>query len=297
MPTGLAIGGLGAGASIFGALSGANAQEKAAQQASQTQMAMFGQAQQNLSPYMNLGTSNMGNLQGAAGNLSNFANGPSLQNLLNFAGNTSGITNFANNFAPPTNQAQLAQTPGYQFTLNQGLESTQNSFAAQGLGSSGAAMKGAAQYATGLADTTYNQQLQNYLNTYQTGLGGQESAYSTGLGGLTSAYSSGLSGLQAPVNAYQNIVGTGANAAGGLSQAALGTGQSIGSNILGAGAAQAGGNIAAGNAVSGLANTGVNYTVLSNLLSQKNGAAPSGILNMNLLGSSNPLGVNTNWPG
>lgn len=57
----------------------------------------------------------------------------------------------------------LEATPGYQFIRDQGLKGVQNSYAARGLGSSGAAMKGAARYVTGLADATYNQQLQNDL--------------------------------------------------------------------------------------------------------------------------------------
>ena len=63
----------------------------------------------------------------------------------------------------PFSAANLAQTPGYQFTLGQGLQATQNGQAAQGLGNSGSALRGAEQYAQGLASTTYNQQLQNYL--------------------------------------------------------------------------------------------------------------------------------------
>src|SRR5664279_3895511 len=58
-------------------------------------------------------------------------------------------------------QAELEKTPGYQFTLNQGLQSTQNSAAARGLGVSGAALKGAAAYATGLANTNYQTQFNN----------------------------------------------------------------------------------------------------------------------------------------
>jgi hypothetical protein len=58
---------------------------------------------------------------------------------------------------------ELEATPGYQFTLNQGLKAAQNGFAARGLASSGAAMKGAASYASGLASQTYQQQLQNHM--------------------------------------------------------------------------------------------------------------------------------------
>lgn len=51
--------------------------------------------------------------------------------------------------------ADLENTPGYQFTRDQGLRATQNSFAAKGLGSSGNALTGAAEYGTGLAQKTY----------------------------------------------------------------------------------------------------------------------------------------------
>ncbi len=63
-----------------------------------------------------------------------------------------------------TAQAFLEQTPGYQFNLTQGLKATQNAAAARGLGVSGAAMKGAASYATGLANSTYQQQYSNASN-------------------------------------------------------------------------------------------------------------------------------------
>ena len=89
------------------------------------------------------------------------------------AGNTAttNALNLANqgfNFAPT--MAQLEQTPGYQFTLGQGLESVQNGAAARGLGVSGASEKAAANYATGLASNTYQQQFTNALNSYQTNL-------------------------------------------------------------------------------------------------------------------------------
>ena len=58
-------------------------------------------------------------------------------------------------------QAQLEQTPGYQFTRTQGLNAVAGSQAARGLGVSGAALKGAATYGTGLANTTYQNQFAN----------------------------------------------------------------------------------------------------------------------------------------
>jgi hypothetical protein len=82
-------------------------------------------------------------------------------------------------------QAQLDNTPGYQFALNQGLESTQNGFAARGLGISGAAMKGAAAYATGLAQQTYAQD----AGIYQNGQATIANALTGGMNAGTSAAS------------------------------------------------------------------------------------------------------------
>jgi len=61
----------------------------------------------------------------------------------------------ANMPASVLTQSQLEQTPGYQWSLGQGLRATQSAAAARGLGVSGASLKGAATYATGLADSTY----------------------------------------------------------------------------------------------------------------------------------------------
>jgi hypothetical protein len=55
-------------------------------------------------------------------------------------------------------QAELEATPGYQFTLDQGLKAAAGSAAARGLGVSGAALKSATGYATGLANQTYKDQ-------------------------------------------------------------------------------------------------------------------------------------------
>lgn len=75
--------------------------------------------------------------------------------------------------------AALAATPGYQFTLSQGLKAVQNSNAAKGLGSSGAALRGAADYASGLAGATYEQRLTDYLNNYNSQFTNAQNAYNT----------------------------------------------------------------------------------------------------------------------
>ena len=118
-------------------------------------------------------------------------------------------------------QAQLEATPGYQFTLNQGLQSTQNAAAARGLGISGAALKGAAGYATGLANSTYAtnadiyQRNQGQIGGFLTGVVGAGQNAAAGQGNLmtgqanaagqtqmagATAAASGISGAATAIN-------------------------------------------------------------------------------------------------
>jgi hypothetical protein len=78
---------------------------------------------------------------------------------------TNNLSSYTAQFAPT--QAALEATPGYQFNLSQGTKAVQNSATAAGLGVSGPALQAGTNYASGLASTTYNQQLQNYLGQNQ----------------------------------------------------------------------------------------------------------------------------------
>lgn len=119
-------------------------------------------------------------------------------------------------------QANLEQTPGYQFDLSQGLKSVQSSNAAKGLGVSGAALKDAATYATGLADNTYQNQFgiqQQQFNDAVTGANTGFTRANTEFNYLaspvqTSQASAGMTattGLQSTANA-NNALMAGANA-------------------------------------------------------------------------------------
>ena len=155
---------LSAGASLLGS----SAASSAARDASNLQKQMYYQTRSDLSPYNTAGQSALGSALSLAQG-SPTGGGPdyvtaAYQNLPSQAG--------------AMTQAELEKTPGYQFTLNQGLKSTQAANAAKGLGVSGAALKGAATYATGLADSTYSnrfneaqQSFSDYinLNTAQQG--------------------------------------------------------------------------------------------------------------------------------
>ena len=194
------------------AQSAANTQAQAADQASQLQQNQYQQTRSDLLPFQQEGT---------AANQTLNAELPSLT-------------------APfqPT-QAQLAATPGYQFTLQQGEQAVQNSYAAQGLGDSGAALKGAANYAEGLAGTTFQQQFQNYLGQNQQ--------------------------IYSMLNTQQSL---GENAAAQTGTIGSGLAQSSGAALIGAGNAGAAGTVGSANAISsglnGLGSNALTYTLLNN---------------------------------
>jgi hypothetical protein len=108
------------------------------------------------------------------------------------------------------------------------FNSTQNAASARGLGVSGAALKGAAGYATGLADSTYQNQFNNLLANQNNLFNRQNTVFGNIL----------------------SMGQLGANAAAGLATNATQTGSNIGSNMIGAGNAAAAGQIGQANAIS-----------------------------------------------
>lgn len=196
MPIGAAIGSaVGAGASIIGNVIGAKAQTKAAQTATNAQLKMFDTAKSGLSPYMDEGADAMA----------------SLTKLITPNGGVDMST--------------LEGLPGYQFDLTQGLKAVQNSASARGLGVSGAAEKGAARFATGLADTYFGNQFSRLLGA----------------------------------------AGVGESAAGALAGTATNTGGQIGSNIIGAGNAVGGAATGSGNAIGAGGSNYLNFMLMSKL--------------------------------
>ena len=110
--------------------------------------------------------------------------------------------------------ADLENTPGYQFTRDQGLKSLYNGYAARGLGNSSAALKGAANYTTGLAQSTFNQQLHNDLaqrkNVWdmifpQSNQGAQTATAMAGTGQQYSGQTNALMGTAAASQAAGDI--------------------------------------------------------------------------------------------
>ena len=234
MPFAVAAG-IGAVGAIGGALisgsaakSAAGEQAAAAEQASQNALYQYDQTKAQLQPFTNAGTAALGSLETALGLPGGTGPNPLMANGL------PGLT-----FQPT--QAQLAATPGYQFDLTQGLQAVQNSNAAQGRGISGAALKGAASYATGLANNTLTTQQGIFQNNLQNVINPLTGLVQTG---ENAGATVGAQGVQAVQNANALSVG-GANAS------AAGT----------IGAANA-----ASSALSGIGNSALNYSLYNSLL-------------------------------
>lgn len=231
--------------------SAAGDQESANNRALKIQQQENQQNQLNLAPYNILGQDNAA-LYG------------------NFYGTTSGILgnaiNAANAHIPqPMTEANLVQTPGYQFNLSQGLKAAQNSAAAHGLGVSGAAINSASNYATGLADSTYQNQFNNQQSIYND--------YANQVGLNSNA-------LGQVYNQIGGIVGLGENAAAGagnLGQASANSQSSLLNNsgtAAAAGATGSAGAIASG--LNGASNAGINALAAQNLLGNSLGANKGG---------------------
>ncbi|WP_186055697.1 hypothetical protein [Burkholderia gladioli] len=255
-----AVGGIvGAGASS----DAANTQADAANRAADLQKAEYDQTRSDLAPYRNLGTQYIPQLQTALAN-------PLLSSTFSYG-----------NFTAPTAQEAQA-TPGYQFTLGQGLKAAQNSASARGLGSSGAAIKGAESYATGLADSTYNDVFNRDLSAYTTNR-------NNALGNFTTNY--GVASDN--VNRLLGLVGNGQNAAAQTGALGAQATNSIANSITSGAAASAAGTVGAANALTnGLAGAYNNYTnsSLLNRLFPTTGGSPT------LYGSGAYGSVNANNP-
>lgn len=200
-----------AGGNVISALLGSNAaqnaaelQANAANAAAGNQMQMFNAVRSDLAPYNALG----------------LAAAPKLAEL---TGTNAGGNPLTAALTKPFTGADLENTPGYQFTRDQGLKAVVNANSARGLaGGGGALSTDMAKYATGLASTTYNDQLKNYLAQNQqifnmlSGIvqGGQNAATQTGSFGvqsqtaannlLTSGANAQAAGVVGSANAYGN---------------------------------------------------------------------------------------------
>lgn len=301
-----------------GASQGARAQVDSANAATAAQQSMFDATRQDLDPFKFQGY-NASNWLASLSGVGNdkitpnvhpsnsllLKSAPAYQRYANFAPSAAyrpvapyqGI-NY--NYFKPTMQ-QLEQTPGYQFTRDQGLKAVTNASSAKGLIGSGAHGKALADYATGLASTTFDRQLQNNINQFNTDLSSRmgqfelglnaninqyntaaqnrRQDYATGLDAWTTQYNTGFNSFTQNQNNIWNklysLLGAGQNAATQTGQLGTQVGGQIGSNLIGAGNAAAGGLVGSANAWSGaLGSIGNNlgsYMMLNRLLQGNSG--------------------------
>lgn len=193
-----------------------------------------------------------------------------------YALNTGGNPSFGSllqgwnqEFQAPTAES-AAQTPGYQFALQQGEQALQNSAAAQGNIFSGGTLKNLDQYANNVASTNYQQTYNNALNQYQQAYNQFQQNQGNQFNRLAS-----LAGLgQTSVGQLSNA---GSNAASNVNNTLLQSGAQIGQNLNNAGAANASGYVgtanAFGGALSGIGNNVGQLLTLQSLLGGAGGGA------------------------
>lgn len=252
LSTAAIIGGVvSGGAAIGSAAIGAHAAGKAAdEQAQSAQKALdfqkqtFATEQANYAPYLDAGKTSVNQLMTDLGN------------------GTFGPGSNPSFAAPTLDQAR--STPGYQFTLSQGLRGVDAGAAARGGALSGGAVKSEMGYASGLADSTYNDVFSRSLAGYQANLAKQAQEFSQ---------------LYAPVSLGENAAAQSGNTA----QQVAGN---VGNLMTQVGNAQASGTIGQASAIAGglggVANAGqstLNSLLLSRLLNTGGGGYSAAIGN------------------
>lgn len=222
---------------LIGSSTSANAQQQAAQAELQAQEAaiaaeqgMFQTGLGYTAPYATLGTGSEEELMAEMGIL------PGETATGNFSG-SGGFLGAEPNISDPS------QLPGYQFTLGQGLNATNNAASATGTAAvpgstnySGAQQKADIGYAENLASTYYGNFLQNYWanqnNRYNmlSGLSNQGLGAATSIQGnaVTAGGQVGTTGISGATAANNFNVGAANTQAAGIS----GFGSNLGSNLL-----------------------------------------------------------------
>lgn len=159
---------VGAASTAYAANKAADAQTQAANKAAQTQLSMYDKTRQDLSPYRDLGKQ---------------------------AGDTMSAK-LSDLTAPVSvNPDDFKNSEAYNFLQTQGMKGVQNSAAARGLASSGAALKGASTFLSGLNSQFYqqnfNNQVTNQTNSYNRLKGlidtGENASAQTGSAGTAAA--------------------------------------------------------------------------------------------------------------
>jgi hypothetical protein len=221
MPFGglLTAGLIGAGGSIISGIFGSSAATKAAQaQVAQEQKALDFQEQEysdqkaNQAPFIQAGQSSLATLMA---DLSNGTFG-------------AGSLGPAPVFNAPTLQ-DARNTPGYQFTQEQGEQGIERGAAAAGGAVTGGTLKALTAYDSNLADTTYNQIFNNALSSYGAAL----NTYSATANAQQQEFNQIAAPISVGESAAANAGATGAQAATTIGNTLGSIGQSQASGIIG----------------------------------------------------------------
>lgn len=215
---------IGAGATAYSANKAAGAQTAAADKAGQIAQQQYAQTREDLSPYRDIGKLGASELTKRLSEL------------------TSPIT---------VDPDQLQDSDYFRFASTQGQKAVTNAAAARGLASSGAALKGAAAFAKGLATDTY------------------KTAWEMENTNRTNAW-----------NRLKGLVDTGQNASAQTGSAGQVAANTSAGAAIGAGNAQAAAANATGGAISNLASNIGGYAMYKGLYGNNNsnwGAANPGV--------------------
>ncbi len=204
--TGLALGGglISGGISAWGANKGADAMADAIEQAVALQQEQMRLAKREFTPYANAGRESLSQYQ------ANIGNQPTYQNTL----------------------ANLVNDPGYQFRLQQGQQTLENSAAARGNLLSGATLKDLAGYSQGMASqegqaafsrdmNTFNNTQNQLANLMQQGFGASGQITGAGQVATNNLANLAMQGGANQSNYYTNLANTGNSFLNGLTGAAM----------------------------------------------------------------------------
>lgn len=151
-------------------------------------------------------------------------------------------------------QYNPANDPQYNFLLQQGSNAITSQASALGGLNSGATLKALSDYGQNTALQSYQTEFANSLNSYNTN---------------RDTFNQFLDRLY-------NVSSLGENAAAGAGNAAIQTGQSIGSNMIGAGNARAAGTVGSANALSGGISSLLTNPAFLNAFNGSGGGAATG---------------------
>jgi hypothetical protein len=217
---------LAAGAQSGAARSAAQLQHQDQQASLAFQQQQWQTQQANMAPWLKAGTQGI----------------QSLSQLLGTPGQGL-LTPWNQQFQAPTG-AQAAQTPGYQFALQQGQNAIQNSAAAQGGLLSTGSQKTLDQYSQGLASQTYS-------DTYNRALAEYQQSYNIFQGNQTNTFNRLASLSGAGQTAATTLGNQGQAAANNISNINLTGGAQQGANLNLAGYANATGYAGIANSING----------------------------------------------